>query len=92
MKRRQEKSALVLPILMLFITIVLLIFGSGLFNTTTSTTFAQLDAGWTVSRGGEVFHDVKISELRLDNMGNDETVVISNTIPVMDTPVPALMF
>lgn len=93
MKRRYEnKNALVLPMLMFFITIVLLIFGSGLFNTTKSTSFSQLDSGWSLSRGGKIYHDVSLSQFGFGNIENGEVITISRTIPVVDTPVLTMMF
>ena len=91
-RRRENKSVLVLPLLMAFITIVLLIFGSGLLNTTTSDSFSQLDTGWSVLRGGKVTDNVKLSTYTISGLKKGEVITISNHIPVVDTPVLTMMF
>ena len=91
-KRNSQRGFLILPILMLFVAIILIAFGSNLLTTPDSQYIDQLDTGWSVSRGDEVYTDVTLPNFNLGKASKGEVVTISNTIPRKLLISPTIMF
>ncbi len=93
MKRRAfKKQSLAFPILMFFVTMVLIVIGSNLFTTPMSESFTQLDTGWSVHRGLKSYDNVRLSQFKLGKTEYGETIKITNTLPKMDVIAPTIMF
>ncbi len=90
--RLSSKRWVILPILMTFVAIVLLAFGSNLLITPVSSSFGQLSNGWSIRRGDEVYSNVTLSEFRLENAKKGEVVTIYYTIPPKYIIAPTIMF
>lgn len=93
MKRSNSKNpALILPILLTCVAIILTLFGSNLLTTPSSPHFTQLDTGWSVFRGENVYENVTLSEFNLGKTTKGEVVTISTNIPPMFIVAPTIMF
>ncbi len=91
-KKNSIKGFYILPILMLFIAIILIAFGSNLLTTPDSPYYDQLDTGWSVSRGDKIYTDVNLTDFSLGKTSKGEVVTISTTIPRKLLISPTIMF
>ena len=91
-KKTSIKGFYILPILLLFVAIVLTAFGSNLLTTPDSPYYDQLETGWSVSRGDQVYTDVSLSNFSLGKASKGEVITISTTVPRKLLISPTIMF
>lgn len=76
------KRFLVLPLLIVFLTIVLLVFGCSRFTASSNYRISCLDEGWSIFRDNTVLTEISLSEYRIGSSKRGERISISNTITV----------
>ena len=81
-----------LPILLIFVTFILIAFGSSILTSEKSPDFCQLSSGWSVNREGKVSENVTLSEYSLTHTKKGEVISISHTIPISKEINSAIMF
>ena len=85
------KKYLVLPLLIAFVTVVLLVFGSSRFTVNSESKISPIDEGWSVFRGVEVQRDINLGDYFIGDSKQGETIIASNEITVENTGT-TLMF
>ncbi|WP_408069892.1 GGDEF domain-containing protein [Butyrivibrio sp. JL13D10] len=81
-----------LPLLLVFVPIILIMFGSS-FMTTPSTYYkAILNDGWSVRHGDFYAENVELKNLDIGTANRGDEVVISRDIPKENVPSACLMF
>ena len=76
------KKYLVLPLLIAFVTVVLLVFGSSRFTVNSESKISPIDEGWSVFRGVEVQHDINLGDYYIGDSKQGETFITVNEITV----------
>ncbi|WP_029322415.1 GGDEF domain-containing protein [Butyrivibrio sp. AE3004] len=87
-----NRRYLKLPFLIIFLSAVLFAMGSRLFTTPLSTSFTQLDSGWSVCRGEKVYNDVTLSDFSIDDSKKGEVITIKGHTPAVSILSPTIMF
>lgn len=91
-KKIKSKRFLILPTLMLIVASILIAFGSSLFTTSRPSDLRQLDTGWSVLRGDNVYENVTLSEFELEDTQKGEEITITKNIIPVAIASPAIMF
>lgn len=88
-RRRQilTKRFLILPMLMLFMTIVMLAFGGSWITSSANSSISRIDNGWSIFREGKSVHNVALSEYNIGKCQRGDSISLSQTfyIPAKST-------
>lgn len=88
---KDYKNYLVFPLLLAFVTMVLLVFGSSRFTVNSASQISPINEGWSVFRGVEVQRDVNLGDYYIGDSKQGETFITVNEITVENTGA-TLMF
>ena len=86
-----NKKILMFPLLLVVVTLLLVIFGSGIF-VEPAPSLSRLDEGWSVSYGGNEYSNVTLSEINMNHLKKGDIIILSNTIPAQRIYAPTIMF
>ena len=82
MERRRQiliNRYFILPMLMIFMTVVVLAFGGKWFTSSSNFSISRIDDGWSVFRGGITSNDVTLSKYNIGKSKRGERISISKT-------------
>ncbi len=91
-RKTKSKRYLILPILMIIVATILVVFGSNLFTSSHPSDLRQLDTGWSVFRGDNVYKNVTLSEFALEKTQKGETIIITKNLLPVAIASPSIMF
>lgn len=86
------RTALLSVIAVTLVTIFLLILGTHKFDTPLQSTIVQLDSGWTISRGDEIWQPEDISQTNIGHMNRGDVLTITTTLPDIQIYPAAVSF
>ena len=90
--KTKSKRYLKLPALMVIVATILVLFGSNLLTTSSPSDLSQLDTGWSVCRGDNVYENVTLSEFQLIDTQKGEEITITKTLLPVAITSPSIMF
>ena len=88
----EHRKPYVLPLLMTYVIVVLLAFGSSILMTPKSYYFSRPARGWSLSRGDEHYENVDLGDFNLGHTYRGEVITISTNLPATDIPIPNFTF
>ena len=83
MDRRRQiliKRFLILPMLMLFMTIVMLAFGGSWITSSANSSISRIDNGWSIFREGKSIYNISLSEYNIGKCKRGDRISLSQTI------------
>ena len=86
------RTALLSVIAVTLVTIFLLILGTHRFDTPLQSTIVQLDSGWTISRGDEIWQPEDITQTSIGHMNRGDVLTITTTLPDIQIYPAAVAF
>ena len=91
-RKASINSFLVLTILLFFLSLIFIAFGSKILITPNQFPIEELDGGWSLWYRDNYYNDVDISGFDFNKIKKGEIIAISRTMPGTKTIAPTVMF
>ena len=86
------RTALLSTTALILVTAFLLLLGTHRYDTPIQNPIVQLDSGWTISRGEEVWHPDNITKTNIGLMNKGDSIKITRTLPDVQINPATLSF